>query len=208
MRNNLHIYEAREKEMAAQIGIALTAWANFEQMLFLISCWALQIEREKAASVVAHFLTFRNQLDFTDRLMRVRLENSPALQSWISLYNYCCELSGERNFIAHTPIVAHAKGPPDKADYAEASPILGPSVRSGLGIKDKRDPMDIHEVRELELDFSHCAKFAADLCNALLLGGPSLENFREPVARRRPSLSERRDEKGKKPPTQRPPSQA
>lgn len=192
MGNNYHIYAAREIDLAASVGIAITKWAMLENCLLRATSFALRQDATLTIRLLGTFRTFALLLDFTDVSMRDRLDDHPSLVFWTSLVEYVRELSGDRNFMAHTGIVRHTDGPGDSTtDWATAIPMLGPTLNSMLEPEDKRRTMGVNEVRELILDFEQAYKAIHALTEALSRPEPLPGIYGVPIVRRRPKRNER-----------------
>ncbi len=106
---------------------------------------------------------------------------------WASAVEYVRELSGDRNHVAHVPLVLHAKEPYEFR--------LGPSLidyYAGLGIDaPRREALDVPKLNELVKDFEAAYAVILDFCEAVQLCGPLPHKYFEPVARRRPPRKQR-----------------
>lgn len=174
--------------MAAGMGHALSKWAAVEATMMQLCGWALGQDDEAMRQLFSVFKTFNLAHEFTGAAMRLKLANNPALVFWISWSEYVRELSGDRNYIAHTPIVAHGEGPPWEADWATAYPMLG---TAGFLADAKKPPLETSDVYELVHDFMHAFNEGAEFAQALRSNAALPEKFQQAVARRRASRAER-----------------
>lgn len=188
---NDHVYHAEEKKMAEAVGYAITLWCRVEVHTLLICARALRMEEKSTAKLVTNFRAFSLVLDFTHTAVKNRLDGNPELKFWNSLIDYLRELSGDRNFIVHAGIIPHAPGHPDKVDWAEVTPMIGPPVDANLAGNEKIPPMSIEEVHELCADFQHALDLMVGFLKAWDNGGSFPEKFRKPISRRRPPRKER-----------------
>lgn len=186
MALNYHVYEAKRALMATAVGTAVSRWANLEGVVFTLCVWGLGHDEQSTAKLLSSFKSFSLTLDFTSTAVLTRLQGAKAETYWRSLIEYVREHSGDRNFIAHTPIVSHCKGHPDEADWAESEPMIGPALSSVLLNSEKQPPLSMAEVWELVLDFQHAVEAASEFLTAVQQPHALPDKFSSPVVRRRP----------------------
>lgn len=191
MEKNYPKYQLKKDSLQHAIGDVVARWANLEHSFLGLAQWSLRTDLEATGKILSTFRNFSLMLDFCHKVCASRLSETAFLDSLIDLTR---EVAGCRNFIAHTPIVAHGEGPPDKADWAQATPKVGPSASlMYAGQKQKRAPMSESEVREVAQDIQHLINetqaFQGELDNGSVLTG----RFLEPVIARRPRISERQE---------------
>ena len=200
---NFAVYANKQAQLFMVIGDAITRWANLESVLFVTFCTATRLPTKTAAALLVHIRTFSTMLDLVNTAVKCRIESGTE-PYWNSLIEYVRELSGDRNFIAHNPVIAHGRGHPATADWALIVPKVGPNQTGFYAGITRHDPIDIEEARELVADFQQAVSLAMDFERALKSGSTSHEKFSQPIVRRRPSRKERQ-EAGKsapKPPNQ------
>lgn len=207
MEQNHRVYWEKQVFLHEAIGLAVAKWCNLEASLVYVFSAASGMPLKTAASIREQFKTFSLLLDVTNAAMICRLEDLQAeLTGWSSLRDYISELSGDRNYIAHTPIVAHGQGDPSTADWALAAPRVGPPVTPLMaGLQPKRPPIDEDEVREIAEDIQHAINLIQGFREALHAPGSTPAIFRDKIVRRRPSRSARL---GKTPPRQKGPRES
>jgi hypothetical protein len=173
----------RYMDLAAQIGQAITSFSMIESNLNSLFAHCIGVPQDVAARMLMVVRNFSQALDITDVAVRHRLQGTEALTHWQSLLDYIRELSGDRNYLAHTPIVDHVYGDNPR-------PKVGPHINSYLtGEPPRLHPMTFEDVTELGLDFDEAAEFISTLNMAL--AHSSLDRFARPVVRRRPPRGKR-----------------
>jgi hypothetical protein len=169
-------YERKMLSLHAQVGVAVSHFSLIETHLVRIFAISLNIPIELAIRMLAPVRNFTTVLDIIDPLVRHRLVGTAAMPYWTSLLDYVRELSGDRNYLAHTPLIRSTGD----------EPRIGPSVASILtGETPRIDPMTAGDVSEIILDFEQAAVFLTDFVQALE-PRPLPEKFSQPVPRRRP----------------------
>lgn len=195
MELNYHIYQNKLAYLHACIGDVVSKWANVEAQILMLTAWGLGLNLKDTAKITSHFASFKLAFDFSCSICRLRLTDS---KHFNSLADFILELSGDRNFIAHTSIVSHGAGHPDDADWATVEPKVGPGLKQHLlGSHPKRDPMDRAEVSEISKDIQHAINLLDELRLTLVSGEPLRRKFLEPIPLRRPRLRQRREPGGK-----------
>ena len=184
------IYNAKQSEMFKWMGAAMSAWSENETHLFRIYALASGLPEATAASLMLHVKSFALALDMTDTAVRCKFEGQPVLTWWISLTEFLRELSGDRNFIAHSPCMALS---PDRSIKLEqCTPVLVTSVLSSLaGEYPKGTEMGSGDVQQSTYDFRLAGKYLLDFIEALASTAPDLTVFSIPIVRRRPSRAQR-----------------
>lgn len=189
---NYHIYAQKADVLALHVGRAVALWANLEGSFINAAADAMNMSMEKMSSLVGAFKSFSLTLDFVDRVVKLSLDGRGEVRRWNSIIEYARELSADRNHIAHQGIVAHGRGHPAEADWADAVPKVGPTIISHYLGNLKREPMDAGEVAEISQDIQHCVEALIDFYVALRTYGPLPQRLYEPVVRRRPPIHTRR----------------
>jgi hypothetical protein len=179
------VYATREADLNGAVGDAVSRWARLDFVLLQIFATALAIPMLTAASLFHHIKAFSLALDLTDSAVQSKLQGASGTTHWKSLVKYVRELSSERNYIAHTTIVAHGPGSPESGpDWLSTFPRIGPSIIGHLIGKQFR-PVDVAEVRELVKDFQHAIEALMKFHQALQAGEASLQKLPERIPRRR-----------------------
>ena len=195
MTINYHVYSQKELMLHAMVGRVITSWARLENQLLRLIAWGLRISPTDAAAITSSFKTFSLTLDFTQAVCKPRVQYPVFVNS---LFDVIRELSGDRNFIAHTEVIGHGAGEPEEIDWSAVDPHIGPAIQEYLtGNTAKREPMDIAEVHEIAEDIQHLVSITMNFISALNEGQPLLETYQKPIALRRPRLAERRSNSGK-----------
>ncbi|MEX0367997.1 MAG: hypothetical protein AB3N22_18170 [Ruegeria sp.] len=194
IEQNYKDYAIRKAELEAAVGGVVALWANLEAEILLSTATALKISNADACQIVSVFRTFALALDFCDRVVKVRISDQPQVARWNSITEYTRELSGDRNFIAHQGIVAHGEGRPEQVDWRDVLPKVGPTLFTHQMGNTKRDPMDVHEVREIAKDIQECIEYIMEFRTWLAQAGtpPWQDTLSEAIHRRRPRVAERR----------------
>lgn len=195
-------YFSKRREMSNLIGEAITTWAYIEAMLLNHFAQSLRISPRRAANILIHVKSFSLLLSIVDAATKDALDGDPEIVHWNSLVEYARELSGDRNFIAHTPmsddapilfetdgLVGH--------DWNKAEPKIGPSLSTQLAKNERIPPMDAQEIWELNADFRQAENALRDFLKYRISPDPSQSKFREPISRRRPSRKLRLEESRK-----------
>ncbi len=174
------------------VGRVMHNWAKLETQVLMLTAWALQMQHSQAAKVTQSFRAFSLSLDFAQSACATRLgKDTKYLSSIIGMIR---EVSGDRNFVAHTQIVAHGtKQAPSEVDWARVTPKIGPPLKDYLsGSVPKREPMDSDEVSEVAEDIQHLITELMEFEKALRSRRPWPQKFLKPIEPRRPRLAERR----------------
>lgn len=195
MDKNYHLYALKDQDLRTGIGTAVSLWAHLEVNILTLGAWAMKLPIGDTALTFSAFKTFALTLDFTQAMCRARIENRDYLNS---LFDLIREVSGDRNFLAHTPVLGDVG---DQTDWAQAVPKVGPSISALLAdTADKREPMDLAEVAEVCADIQfligELSGFQSMLQDA---PEPWPEKYLRPIQPRRPRLAERRGNGGKAP---------
>ena len=195
---NYHIYSAKEKELFSALGELISRFSSLEFCVFELAEWALQMKRADAASLMSSFLSFSLVLTFAHKACKARLDSHEYLNSLVEQIR---ELAGDRNFIAHTCVVAHGNsGPPNESDWTDTITKIGPHIRTHLaGSSQKREAMEVTEVSELIEDTKHLTKLFMEFSDTLRLGQPLSGKFLKPAPPRRPRLAQRQGKGGTPP---------
>lgn len=154
------------------------------------------------AALFMQVKTFALALELVDTAVREALRASGAtnkgksvgegrigLAYWASIVEYVRELSGVRNYLAHVPLVLHARDDIDEVDARIGPPPI--AWFAGLGADPRRPPLDVEEVRALGADFHHAHGILVNFYSTFQTHGPLPRRYFEPVARRRPARKQR-----------------
>jgi hypothetical protein len=173
----------------------MSKWAALETQLLELAAWGLQMNLKSTAKLTSSFKTFSLSLEFTQSVCQARLKDTKYLNTLVDLIR---EVSGDRNFIAHTQVVGHGPGDPSTIDWALVEPKVGPALKEHFaGDQQKRDPMDTKEVSEIVEDIQHLVSLTMDFTKVLKTGEPFPGKFHKRVEPRRPRLAERRGKSDK-----------
>lgn len=191
MEKNYRVFAEKENQLHRAAGALLSRFSNLETQLMFTYSQALSVPHATAAALLAPVKTFSLSLEMTNSAVQLKIAGTPATAYWNSLVEYIRELSGDRNFVAHTPVVAHGAGAPSTVDWAEVTPRVGPSmVGHFIGIE-KIPALDESEVLELVADTQQAIELLMDFTSALAEQTTSQQKFASPVARRRPTRKQR-----------------
>src|SRR5262249_18326027 len=136
-----------------------------------------------AAKMLSPVLNFSTTLSIIDVVVRHKIEASGALPYWLSLIEYIRELSGDRNYLAHSPITSYLpQNTPYPVDLNLAEPKVGPDINAFLTESARRPPMTVRDVQETILDFEQAVVLLADLSSAI--ADASLGRLSQPIVRR------------------------
>jgi hypothetical protein len=184
-------YGHRQAMLHRAIGDAISRWANLEHAILSLASWALNLTERQTASIFRLFMTSALQLSFTDAVVKLRLPKE-ILAHWNSLVELARELSGDRNQIAHNPVVAAGEGGPETVDWRTVIPEIGPSLVTHFTGSEKMAPLSQQDIEELVQDFQHAIECLINFRKAVESGPPWPETLLSKVVRRRPSRAERR----------------
>lgn len=212
MERNYHVYAKKEAQLAQAIGTAVSRWARLEHAIMSTFATATGLKQRTTAALFIHVKNSSLLLDMTDIAVRHLFldeeeqdnRKRPEITYWTSIVQYIRELSGDRNYIAHTDIVAHGEGNPDEADWALAEPMIGPSQAAYFAGQDRFIPIGVGEVYELINDMQQVIEALMDFQRDLAARSTSQPKYHEPIARRRPSRKQRQEAARRSP--KRPPS--
>jgi hypothetical protein len=171
---------AQRGELYLLAGMTISRFAVLETYLVLLFAECLGVPRNVAAALLQPVRNFTTTLDIVDVAVRHKIETQNALSYWTSLLDYIRELSGDRNYLAHTPVM--------QFDGVLDDPLhlIGPPLVTIIaGDLPRIMMMPETEVRELSRDVEQ----AVDMCVALWVAvskGPLPDKFSRPIERRRP----------------------
>jgi hypothetical protein len=191
-------YSEKLNTLYRHLGIAIDRWSHLETLLVETFAISVGITQEHSAAILQHMIAFSLRFSVVNSSVAVKLKGSEALTFWNSLVEYIRELSGDRNYMAHTNTVAMMqtwKGPSDTSipyhltdeDWADADPAIGPALIAAILEDHGKQPMFNSEIVELINDFEEATKFLIAFNNALARGTTSQEIFSSPIVRPRPS---------------------
>lgn len=190
MDKNFAIYDRKYAQLRMEVGSVVSFFANLETELLQLASLGLGMDLHDTAKLTSAFKNFSLSLQFTQSVVGPRLSDRTYLNSLVDLIS---EISGDRNFVAHTSIVAHTSGHPKDADWSKVEPMVGPGAKEYFAdARPKRDPMDTREVAEIALDIDYLVRVTAEFGRMLASGEEWPEKFLKPVGPRRPRLAERR----------------
>lgn len=199
MEKNYHLYLSKEAALHRAVGDAITRWARLEWALVETFSNAIGCPNKTGAAIFSNVKTFSLLLDITNSAVQCRLSENQEIKHWNSLVEYIRELSGDRNYMAHTGTVAYAPGHPDEVDWAIAEAKIGPSTINYLHGNNRFEPMDTLEAEELSRDMQQALEFTMEFSHALANGKTSQEKFYSPISRRRPTRKQRLEDAKKAP---------
>lgn len=191
MALNHDVYEEKANALAMWIGNTVSEWAGLEHQIQLLMGWALGLENNDVVKFLAPAKTFKLVLDMTDIAVKSKIHIKGITSHWSSITSYIQELSGDRNFVAHTTIVPHVNSDPNTTNWAEATPKVGPSPLTFATGTAKIPPMDILEVSEIFWDIRDANIILGNFRNAVEITGPLPGKFYAAIQRRRPPRNER-----------------
>lgn len=184
------ITQQRTANLAVQSGYAISSFAYTETMLLMVFAAAARLPPDVAAQVLGPLRNFSTVMDVVDPLVRHRLAGSALMPFWVSLVEYIRELSGDRNYLAHTPIAAHIIGDVKDPKDGDLEPKIGPAMASFLTKDMRRQPIDTKEATALHLDFRHAGEQLGKFLQCFQSDGTVLSSLpaelTKPVVRRRP----------------------
>jgi hypothetical protein len=185
-------YSAKISLLHRWMGAAIDSWSNVETTLFRVYTASTGLPQPTAASMMLKMKSFSLALDLTDSAVRGKISKGDALIWWKSLVDYLRELSGDRNFIAHNPVVAQSNSIPMSLELEKATPIVSTSMLShAAGEYPRGVDLGSGDVQQLAYDFRLAQRYLHDFADALENENLDNEIFIRPVTRRRPSRSER-----------------
>lgn len=189
----LSVYHEKERRLMEAVGRAITRWGNLEFQLLETFSAATKLPLKTTTALFSNIQTFSLKLTLVNSVMCEALHEQ-YLPHWNSLVEYIRELSGDRNHLAHMPMVMHGHGPPDQVNPDAVDPLIGPSsAKSILKTEDRRDPMDFLEVEQLVEDFQEAVELIMSLTKAMQQPPPLPAKFAQPVVRRRAPAKQRRE---------------
>jgi len=194
MALNFDVYSRKLAALHANVGRVMDLWANLEAQMLSLTAWGLKTDIQSTAKICHAFRTFSLTLDFTKSVCAARLTDQTYLNSWADLMS---EISGDRNFVAHTPITAHGfQNNPSTEDWAKAVPLIGPALKEYLsGATPRRSNMDLRDVFEVAEDVQHLISETMGFSRVLASGGALPDKYLHPIPLRRPRLSARRTQR-------------
>lgn len=178
-------------ELYRSIGHAITTWANLEATMIGFMTYAIKRSTGDAAAILNNAKSFTLLIDLVSSAIQPHFVGKPELKYWKSLVAYIKELSGDRNFVAHSPILHIINDDGRRLNFSEFRAVLTTSSLNYLADNVKREDIDAEEIHEIELDFKYAIDLAMDFLNELRVPAPSQPKWNEPVLRRRPSRSQR-----------------
>lgn len=183
---------AKMAEVHRAVGEIVGRWANLEHQLTQIFAIALGLNTKHASQLLLHIKTFALKMDLVDTAVKIKLGERPK-RRWTSLVEFIRELSGDRNYVAHTPVVFHSKGDPNNAAVWEKADVkVGPAPMVRLADTGRVDPVELEELLELINDVQHAVELAMKFQDELKQPA-SNETLATEVARRRPPRKQRRE---------------
>jgi hypothetical protein len=181
---NRRAAELKGEIVVARSGAAIAQFATLETTLGNLFAECIGFPVNVSAQILIPVLNFSTKLDIIDVVVRHKLQTSKATPYWLSLLDYIRELSGDRNYLAHTPLMYHRIGG-EPADDPPLEPQIGPHVGTFLAGQTPRHlPIPLEEVEELVRDFTEAKNFVIRLSLAIM--NASLDTLAQPIVRRRP----------------------
>lgn len=173
------------------VGDAVGRWANLEAQLALIFANALRLSTRDACKLLVKVKTFSLMLDLVDAAVKIRLPDD-AHARWNSIVALVRELSGDRNYIAHTSIVLHGPGDPnDPSVWKDADAKIGPSIIAHMAELRKKDPISLEEALELIEDIQQAVELIMEFSALFQTPDASRDTLVTKIARRRPPRAQR-----------------
>ena len=179
------------RAMYALVGDAITRWALLESHLLRLFAASLKLSIYDAANLLVHVKNFSLMFELVDAAIRIRHGNRSTAR-WASIAEFVRELSGDRNYIAHTPVMVHGRGNPnDPASWKPYTAVIGPAIVSFFSDARGRHPMDAAEIQEITCDIQQAIGFVLDIIDALDQEPPSPDILASRIERRRPPRTQR-----------------
>lgn len=189
-------YPELQSEIYEALGRAISKWSSVEMSMVTLFSVANNLSMERACKIVSNFTGFASLHQITDISVKDQLSKSPsALDAWNELSNFVRELSGDRNNMAHSPVITKSPQEPQMEDADFVGELLvGPSPTLWVADRHKRS-IDLNELRELDADFTHAMNKLMQFGLVLVRGESFLYKFLEEPVRRRPARRDRQDTK-------------
>lgn len=185
-------YLEKHQALTQAMGEFIGRFSLIEGSLLMLFATSLGISNTHAAAIINPVKTFSLALEMTDASVQFKLKGAPQLVYWNSLVSYIRELSGDRNFIAHSPIVIHSDGQsPDQMTTENTRPLIGPVLSGYLLDVERIPPMDDTEVSELVEDVTVALEHLTLFTEAFLKQDTSQQKFLSPISRRRQPRKQR-----------------
>ena len=118
MTNEYSIYANKLNILNSKCGEFIGRFSKLEEEIVTLAIWSLKMDYNSGAAALQTFKNFTPLLEFTHSLLKNRLTEHKHLNSLVEAIR---ELSGDRNFVAHSYIVIHGPSYPNKnePDYAK-----------------------------------------------------------------------------------------
>jgi len=211
-----HPFDAKTNDLLSAVGDVLTRWARLEFVLAMTFQAATRLPLKMVAAILIKIKTFSLTLDIVDSVVKRRLsdieestgQRQKQLVFWNSLIEYVRELSGDRNFLAHTAVVIFGPGNNNQSgpDWNKAEPFIGPSPIPIIAGQMKNFRVGVIEAKEIALDIQETIQMLQDFAKTLETDTISQDRFFKPITRRRPRRADR--QKAEPRPGRRPPRTA
>lgn len=185
-----HVMKERAVVHSA-VGELIGRWANLELQLAMLFATALKLTPTNASLLLVHIKTFSLTMDLVDAAVKINLADRPR-QRWNSLVGYIRELSGDRNYVAHTPAVFHLKNPNEAENWGAAEVKVGPPTLGHLAQTGRLEPIGLEELAQLIEDIQEALHLTLDFQNDLKQPA-SNEKFATEIVRRRPPRKQRQE---------------
>jgi len=188
-------YNALKAEFHQALGEAITEWAEVEYVLEHLFGLVVGGHGHTSRLILDPVLAFSVRAQIIDAMVRDRLGTEKDQNVyWNSLNEYLRELAGDRNFIAHAPLISHhypkEEGRPRRMG---GWPML--TWPRGLLHEQRILPMGTDDLREIRADFKHARELCGALCEALKSAPRLYGKLLQPIVRRRPPRAERQEAK-------------
>src|SRR5919112_5465513 len=110
MEVSLSTKDGHPHPIYSAIGKAMSAWAAVEDVTFLLFSQVLGVAEPIGMKIFYAFNSFGAKLSITNDVFLVVYENTPEAAYWQSLHNLLKDISRERNFVAHNPLLVGIRG--------------------------------------------------------------------------------------------------
>lgn len=183
--------EAQRAALALAVGHAMSQWAMLETHLARLFAVSINMPLKDACKLLVHVKTFTLLLDLVDSAVKIKLGDMPSTR-WHSLVEYIRELSGDRNYMAHTPTIFHGAGDPNTIDWNNGvTALIGPTMFAHFADARGRKPMGVTEANELTHDMAEATEVLVDYIVLVESVPASKEKLGAKISRRRPPRKQR-----------------
>lgn len=186
----LHPVKVKQMELLLAVGEVMHRWANLETQLAFTFCRALKLSIVDGCKLLVHIKTFALKMDIVNEAVKIGLAGKPS-ERWNSIAEFVRELSGDRNFVAHTPIIFHGPGDPSATEsWGNVEVKIGPPTVNHYADIGKIRAIDQKEVLEIALDIQQAVELLMEF-ERLTQHQPLSEALSQKIERRRPPRAQR-----------------